>query len=166
MMQRMKRTVGMFRASTTAMIVGLVCGAGLGIASVALAANATYSAYGYTATIDGYQYGTRSIMYTDEPGSPSDWAATTVFPTVNDSPAGSGEVPAGYMGADARKFINGSVCEQTGYYYNSVKASNQKVFAQTTPCGAGTYYSYGLIAVWNGSGYDYYYSEKSPSANG
>ncbi|WP_249020233.1 hypothetical protein [Conexibacter sp. S30A1] len=41
-------------------VVGLVCGAFLGIAAIALAAQAT-SATGYTPVVDGHQYATNWI---------------------------------------------------------------------------------------------------------
>ena len=140
-------------------VVGLVCGAFLGIAAIALAAQAT-SATGYTPVVDGHQYATQSILYTQEPGSPSDWAYTLLWTT------GGENVAAGWMGADARKFKNGSVCESTGYQYNNSSSSSQGALADSKACGTGTYYSYGVIAIWNGSGYNYYYSQQSPSLNG
>jgi hypothetical protein len=99
-------------------------------------------------------------MYTMEPGSPSDWASNAVWTEGGES------VAAGWMGSNARKFKNGSLCEQTGYVYNNISTSSQGALASETACGSGTYYSYGTLAVWNGSGYNYYYSQQSPSLNG
>jgi hypothetical protein len=141
-------------------ILGLVCGAFLGIASAALAASYARSGTGYTAVIDGHEYGTFSTVYVGESGSPSDWASTDVWTTNGDN------VAVGWEGADARKFKNGSICEQTGYQYNSFTTNSEEALADNTACGSGTYYSYGLIAVWNGTAYDYYYSQVSPSLNG
>jgi hypothetical protein len=140
-------------------VIGFVCGAFLSLSAVAWATE-TESVEGYTAVVDGHQYGTYSVMANNEPGSPSDWAWTTMF-TTDDA-----YVTAGWMGVDARKFKNGSVCEQTGYQYNKNSANWMLVTANNTACGSGTYYSYGVLAAWNGNGYAYYYSQKSPSLNG
>jgi hypothetical protein len=155
----MRKMSGVLEGCRRTILVGLVCGGFLGVASVALAATA-YSAYGYTGTVNGHDYGTRSIVYTQQPGSPSDWAGTTVYTT------GGENVGAGWMAADARKFKNGSLCDETGYLYNSISTNWEEPIAEARACGSGTYYSYGLIAVWNGNGYNYYYSQKSPSLNG
>ena len=155
----MHKLIRLLGESKRMAVVGLICGAFLGIASVALAAQAT-SATGYTPVVDGHEYATDSVMYTQQSGSPSDWAYTQLWTT------GGENVGAGWMGADARKFKNGSVCESTGYEYNSSPFSIQGAMAASTACGSGTYYSYGVIAVWNGSGYNYYYSQQSPSLNG
>jgi hypothetical protein len=142
-----------------AICVGIVFGALMGVASAALAATSE-SEIGLTPTVNGHTYETQSLMYTQEPGSPSDWGYTDLWTE------GGGDVAAGWMGANARKFKNGSVCEQTGYQYNPYSNNLQGALADNTACGSGTYYSYGTIALWNGSGYNYYYSEQSPSLNG
>jgi hypothetical protein len=130
----------------------------LGVTSVALAASAT-SATGYTPYVDGVQYATNSTQYTI-PTLPHDDAQTYMW-SYSD---GNG-VPAGWMGVDARSFKNGSLCVQTGYQFNP--GTYYSWYSRTsTGCGSGTYYSYGVIAAWNGSGYNYYYSQQSPSLNG
>lgn len=156
-MRKVSRLVLAFRRT---IVVGLVCGVFLGIASVALASSYARSSVGTTPEIDGHQYQTFSTVYVGEPGSPSDWASTDVWTIAGNN------VPAGWEGADARKFKNGSVCEETGYQYNPYSTNSEEALADTKACGSGTYYSYGLIALWNGNGYDYYYSEQSPSLNG
>lgn len=154
----MNKLIRLLDKSKRMAVVGLICGAFLGIVSVALAAEAT-SSTGYTPYVNGHNYWTNSIIQTQQPGSPSVWAVTNVGPT-------SGTVGAGWMGADARKFKNGSLCEETGYLYNGSSTDAWGAIAHSTACGSGTYYSYGVIAVWNGSGYNYYYSQQSPSLNG
>jgi hypothetical protein len=155
----MRTLVRLVRESKRIVIVGLTCGAFLGLAAVAFAAEAD-STVGYTAVVDGHEYATQSSVYTQQLGSPSDWASTQLW-TTNYAYVG-----AGWMAADARKFKDGSICEQTGYQYNNSSVYYQEAMAHTTACGSGTYYSYGVVAVWNGSGYDYYYTFRSPSLNG
>jgi hypothetical protein len=140
-----------------AAIGGLACGATLGAVSVALAAT-SYSSVGYTPSVAGHVYGTQSIMYTI-PTLPHDEAETDIWTT------NGANVGAGWMAVDARKFLNGSLCNQTGYQYNPI-ATNGFTVLTAGGCGSGVYYSYGVIAVWNGSAYQYYYSQKSPSLNG
>jgi len=78
----------------------------------------------------------------------------------------SGYVDAGWMGVDARKYVNGRLCAETGYLYNGARNDYQTALEHRVRCGAGVYYSWGVIAVWNGGGYDYYYSPRSPNLNG
>ena len=133
----------------------------LGVSCSALAASSATSqqacvsnAYG------GHNYCWTSTVYTNESGSPSDWASSQWHT------AGGEQVPAGYVGINARKFKNGSLCEQTGLQYLPVSGSGEQVFAQNTACGAGTYYSFGVIAIWNGNGYNDYTGYQSRSLNG
>jgi hypothetical protein len=151
---------GLFRAIyrvKVPAIGGLAAGAALGAASVALAAT-SYSSIGYTPRINGHVYETQSIMYTI-PTLTHDEAETDVWTQ------GGETVGTGWIGINARKFVNGSLCNQTGYQYNTRSTS---FFGALTAggCGSGVYYSYGTFDVWNGGGYDYYYSQKSPSLNG
>lgn len=149
----------LIRQSKRPVILGLICGVFLGAASVALAAEA-YGTVGGTYVIDGHTYYNRSDILTQQGGSPSDWAYTVTW-TQNNSTVG-----AGWIAVDARKFKNGSLCEQTGYQYNSSPVTGLGLYANSVACGSGTYYSYGLTAYWNGNGYDYYDTFRSPSLNG
>lgn len=140
-----------------AVLTGFICGALLGSASAAIAGT-SYSGWGYTGTVNGRTYKTRSIMYT-VPTMTKDEAETTIF-TISGA-----NVAAGWIAANGRKFKNGALCSQTGYEFNASAADGLGALTWGG-CGAGVYYSYGTIAAWNGSGYNYYYSPKSPSLNG
>lgn len=146
--------------SKKTVILGLVCGAFLGATSVALAAVSAKSGVAQTPTIYGHVYDSYSTVYTNEAGSPSDWASTTDY-----TQQGSNAAP-GYIGVDARKFKNGALCEQTGYVYNQFAENSFTIYANAVACGSGTYYSYGLFQAYNGSGYNTYYSGQSPNLNG
>jgi hypothetical protein len=138
--------------------IGLVCGGCLGAGAVALGAEAD-STVGYTPNVNGHVYSDQSIMLTQMAGSPSDWAYTVVSPT-------SGTVPTGWMAADARKYKNDAVCEDTGYQYSNYATNTWSAWANTKACGSGTYYSAGIIGVWAGNEYLLYDTFLSPSLNG
>jgi hypothetical protein len=77
----------------------------------------------------------------------------------------SGNVPSGWMGANGRLFTSGgTLVKEGGFSYNSGAASGISV-----PSGfynkSGTYYSYGVVRVWNGKSYNSHYTFKSPNQN-
>jgi hypothetical protein len=98
---QMRRILHMMVEFRNVVVVGAVIGGCLGAASVALAVNAASGAWGYTPSIDGHVYKGRSTINTEEPGSPSDWAAASIYPTDGST------IPSGWMAADARKYKNG-----------------------------------------------------------
>jgi len=156
----MHRVLQLMAEFRKALVIGAVFGGCLGAVSVALAVNAASGSWGYTPSIDGHVYKGRSTINTDEPGSPSDWAAASIYPTDGST------IPSGWMAADARKYKDGSLCEESGYEYNQSPATGMIVYANSVACGSGTYYAYGLMAAWNGSGYQAYYQPQSPNLNG
>jgi len=71
---------------------------------------------------------------------------------------------SGRAGSQGRLFLSsGTLCTQGAMTYN-----NGGTFAQgrtSTTCGPQAHYSYGVSNSWNGSGYDAWYTYRSPSLN-
>jgi hypothetical protein len=124
-------------------------------ASPAVAGNASGS-WGYYGPHAGYYYKNQSEVWTNTTVA---WAYSTA---ANQS---SGNVPSGYMGILARLFkSDGALCTQRGYRYNSVAANSYSVGTlQSASCGAGSYYSHGVTQAWTGSGYQSYWTFRSPN---
>lgn len=57
---------------------------------------------------------------------------------------------AGTIGARARLFKSGALCEAVDYEYNPYSATEWAV-RTTNTCGTGSYNSHGFVAVWNAS---------------
>ncbi len=62
-------------------------------------------------------------------------------------------MPAGYLGANADGYINGTYCGSTGFYYNSSPTYLFGVGAQlcSNPSGSQTFYTVATAEIW-----DYY----------
>lgn len=132
-------------------IMGLV----LGSAGVAWATTAT-SPYGYYGPIFGYQYYNQANVTTTSTGA----NATTWVGSYQDA-----AIPVGYMGEIARLYNSNGVLETySSWTYN---ASAVYAMAVTSPNDSfhQSYYSYGITAAYNGNGYDYYYTFKSPNVS-
>lgn len=138
------------------MLTWLLAGALFGISVGAAIAGTASSPKGYYGPIKGWSYWNQATVHT---GSPRIYASTTV------SQNGTSNVPSGYMGALARLYKNSALCASNGYSFNSGPANSLSV-PTLSACGSGTYYSYGATAAYNGNGYSYYYTFKSPSQNG
>jgi hypothetical protein len=139
------------RATIAAAIIGVAIGAGPGAAFADAA-----SGWGYFGPYAGYSYKNQSLIYNS--------LSTHVTASTTTANQGSGNVPGGYMGADARLFTStGALKAESGYRFTSGAANSTTVPVQYTV--HGTYYSYGVSAVYNGSGNSYVYAYQSPSQN-
>lgn len=143
-----KATHKIAQLAIPAFIMGIV----LGSAGVALATTAS-GPYGYYGPIYGYQYYNEAGVSTISTGA----NATTWVGSYQDS-----TIPIGYMGGFARLYNSNGVLEKySSWTYN---ASAVYAMAVTSPTDGvhQSYYSYGVTAAYNGNGYDYYYTFKSP----
>lgn len=139
-----------FKFCVSIFLAGII----LGLSSIPVFAGSTESSWGYYGPISGYNYKNRAVLNVDGNGQ---LALTSVFKD------GSGTVPSGYMGAQARLFKDGSLYKYSTMQYSSSEASAFAVSTGYHDGGSGTYYSYGITAAYNGNGYDTYYTFKSPS---
>ncbi|WAH99157.1 hypothetical protein [Arthrobacter sp. MMS18-M83] len=141
------------RRFSVALLVGLLIGTGAGIAQ----ASTVYGSLGYLWS-DGIEYENQATAENDNwPGYVDTWIYT----------ADGHYAPMGYLGADARSFLddgttNPPMCADHGYHYNT-SSTPQFNDDLLIPCGLGYYFSWGVTATYNGNGYDYYYTNKSPN---
>lgn len=142
-----RKTFGTRQLATLAAATGLLLGVGVGAVQAAAAYGNVASVY-----VGGRTYSTQSFFVSDAPA----YAGTNQW-------TGSA-VGAGWMGTNARTFYgNGTLCGDGGYYFNSGSTTFMGS-AKYTTCGAHSdYYSWGVTAHWNGSGYSYWYTNRSPS---
>lgn len=106
------------------------------------------------ATVNGYTY----VYYSQssDAGSTKFYAYTTIA-----SKYSSEEIPAGYMGAQARAYD--STDQLRAYGTTEFSPAKQLVFTTSTGTGTkGSYYSYGLVKMYTGNGYTTKYAYKSP----
>ncbi len=80
-----------------------------------------------------------------------------------DKVGGSGTFPAGWMGAGVTLYRNGVACTNAVMTYTAVAMNNYARGTASVTCGAGTYNARGSTAAYNGNGYNYYYTNYSPS---
>ncbi|MFD6781124.1 ATP-dependent Lon protease [Streptomyces diastaticus] len=140
------------RAHARAGLIGLLA-AGLLGAFTPQAAAAAYSPWGYYGPVKGYKYKNRAYI--------SD--SSRLYASTTAARNGSGNVPAGYLGALARLYKGSKLCASNGYSYTSGRANSFSVPTLGKGCGAGTYHSYGVTKAYNGNGYNAVYTLKSPS---
>ena len=137
----------LLRVSLAAFVVSLLC------ASAPLAANAVTS-WGLTSappTILGYSHTARSgVNHTT-----SNLIGMT---EITSSPA----APAGWMGVNCRIFqsSNDALKVDTGYAFTTSAYGSYTKFCYFG--SHGTYYSWGVTALYNGSGNTYTYTYRSP----
>ncbi len=104
------------------------------------------------ATVNGRDY---KFYATAGNTSGSPWARTNLV-------CESGSVPEGYMGVLAGLYnSNGTLIKQSSWYYNANVQFGIGVYAHGS--GSGHFYSYGKVAIYNGNGYNTYYTSKSPN---
>ncbi len=134
-----------------AFAVGIV----LGVSGPVLAA-VTSSAIGYYGPIDGYNYENQADL---------SLSGGIFVPETAVSTQQGASTPAGYMGCNARLFNTntGALVQQSGMIYDNSSGNNFSVEQDDLTSRTGSYYSYGITAAYNGNGYDYYYTFKSPS---
>jgi hypothetical protein len=143
----MKVSIGTRLGLGAFLLAGFVT-AGAGAAS---AADGQTSAF----TVAGYSYNAHAGITSN---------ATNAVAVTDVNHATSGNVPAGYIGANARMFTSGGTeVGESGFKYTTTAASGIGVPYLHGP--SGTYYSYGVASGYNGNGYNNYYTFKSPNQN-
>ncbi|MSU03364.1 hypothetical protein [Tissierella pigra] len=113
----------------------------------------TWSDY-KTTTLYGYTYEyccLTSIRY----GNPKTMEASTLLKCERNA-------PAGYMGAQARLYTErGTLVTASDWVYNTSPLAGYYVDSDVTTT-KGNYYSYGRVKLYNGNGYNDYYTYQSP----
>lgn len=103
--------------------------------------------------IYSYTYNDRAVIHTS---SGTAWATTEIYTS------GYTNVPIGYMGAAAQLFTaEGALCRSTSMVLNSTSTSSHAVSTATHSAASG-YYSMGITAYYNGSGYNNYFTTTTP----
>lgn len=111
------------------------------LAGTCLSASALINSDWKSKTVNGktYQYRASLSILSDRL-----YAATTIQSL-------SGTVPGGYMGAKAVLYKNGKATSSDDIYYEDDTTSSLTVYKYSYT--NGTYYSQGVVAMYNGSGY-------------
>lgn len=105
-------------------------------------------------TVNGYTY----IYYSQSSDAGS--SSYTAFTTIASKSANQ-VIPAGYMGAQARIYNSNDTLIVAGS--TNYSPSNQLTFSASQNYGVkGSYYSYGVVKMYNGNGYNTNYAYKTP----
>lgn len=116
-------------------------------------AEIAYSSY-LQHNIYSYTYYDRAAVHTN---STSGWASTEIYTS------GYTNVPVGYMGAASQLLtVQGAICRVASMVYNSTSTSALGVSTTTHSSSTG-YYSIGITAYYNGSGYTNYMTTTTPT---
>lgn len=143
--------VSLRKVMALAAVIGFSFAIGVAPAQAATA----YSPKGYYGPYAGYSYDNQAVVSNN----------TFVYAATYVDTQNGGTVPTGYMGALARLYKGSALCKSNGYSYNNGAASGISESTGGSNCGSGTYYSYGASAAYNGNGYNYVYTFKSPNLN-
>lgn len=133
----------------TTFFMGIV----LGFGTIAYAGTAVGS-WKYFGPVFGYSYKNQAYVETRTNAAE---AGTTI------ASDGSGSIPTGYMGAQARLYYNGDLYASSSTSYTSSSNTQFEVSIVKGNPPTGTYHSTGVTQVYNGNGYDTYYTNQSPS---
>ncbi|MEN6389827.1 MAG: hypothetical protein ABFD04_05375 [Syntrophomonas sp.] len=129
----------------------------LTIGTITVYAAVVEGSWGEYGPVNGYYYQNKANCYSRSPYSTSGVFASSVV-----APQYGGTCPAGYEGLMARLYNNsGYLINSSSWYFNSSEASSMEGIAPSYYTG-GNYYSHGITAAYNGNGYNYYYTFKSP----
>lgn len=143
----------MIRKNIKAAIVAFVVGIFFSISAAAFATTVN-SSWKYFGPVLGYNYQNMASAYSDGSGV----SASTILETYN----GITSVPVGYLGVSANLYDNyGNLVKAIGWQFNNIStyywsASTAKYY------GSGTFYSQAATEVYNGNGYNVYYTYQSP----
>lgn len=158
----MKGVKNNVKSSIKAFICGTLMGA-LSMGSVA-AVNAQSTATGNTRnyTLNGYSYSAYNMIVT---GSNSDGKYATASTILSHNGTG---LPTGYMGSRPRLYeaSTGIVIKYGSWKYNS--NGTLSMLNPVTVSGyvnPPTVYSQGEVELWNGDGYDTYYTYRTPNSS-
>lgn len=149
----------MVRKNLKAAVLAFIVAVLFTASATAVYASATVDGQmGYYGPYLGYSYENQASVYASDPGY-GVFAGTHVANQVNVN------IPTGYMGAKARLYdSNGILDTSSSWYYNSAPQVGMLVLSPYY-YSSGIYYSYGLTAAYNGSGYSTYYTFQSPNVN-
>ena len=131
-----------------AFVAGLVASGG----SAAIAATVS-SSVGDLGVHSGFHYYNRAeALNTSDAGYTTTWVS------------GTKNAATGWIGSEGRLFTSsGALCRTSGMKYADGPAVSLTIPAVKGSCAAGYFYSYGKSATWNGNGYGYYYTFRTPN---
>ncbi|WP_144938536.1 hypothetical protein [Paenibacillus sp. 32O-W] len=127
-------------------IVGVIMGT---LSSIVMASSATSIKKSYS--VNGYHYFNQATIHAE-----ADNYVTAVLYAES-----AYEVPAGYIGVNARLYKNTSLCTSTGMSYNGNPIYGMGI-STGGACGSGSYKANGVSAAWNGTSYNTYDSYDTP----
>jgi len=131
-------------------VVAIICVLGGTCAATALATEYTSSDAYFSG--DGYNY----YNFSQISNSAGDDSAYSTSSHVN-----NGGLPANYLGVQARGYeASGGLCKESNYAYTlsgSIEVQQSATYLGDA-CGFQYFYSQGVSAAYNGSGYSYYYT--------
>lgn len=128
--------------STAASKIG-VFAAAVGLALALPGTASAESLSGWISPTPPNAFGTIHLGQSTIINAPSPVAETRIWTSF-----GSQAQP-GTIGAQARLFKSGALCEATNYQYNTQYIPSHTVRTSGTDCGTGWYNSHGFISVWD-----------------
>jgi hypothetical protein len=135
-----------------ALLVGLV----IGIPSGAALAGSATSARGYYNNAYVNMYNTATVYTQSNLGRGGTFTANAL----------SGNLPAGWLGAQGRLFKDGAAnATKIGTWSYSPTASSGISGLSGDASGHFVWFSWGVSRIWNGNGYDSVYTFHSPNQN-
>ncbi|MCX8131623.1 MAG: hypothetical protein N3I35_16210 [Clostridia bacterium] len=140
-------------------IFTFIVGVTLGIGTFTAFAGVAEGSWKYYGPTNGYSYKNIARVYvSDNPSNGYMYAQTYA------GKDGTGTVPTGYIGAQARLYRYDALVTSTNTVYNSSAAEYLSVCTSTSyNGGTGSYYSKGTSYAYNGNGYTSYSTYQSPS---
>lgn len=89
----------------------------------------------------------------------------SIWAHTNNRTESGAAVQTGWLGAKARLYKNGKSEKESGWKYKTKPTANFSYYVNITR-SAGYYYSKGISAAYNGSGYNTVATYESPTLNG
>lgn len=119
-----------------------------------------------TCSVDNCQYVAAAFVWVNPDNEP-DGSFVGANSQVYSSAYSGKNVPAGYMGANARVYVDNSLRSSSGWTYNSGKGN--AISASTGPFDVllsprrGIVFSQSKFSLYNGDGYDDYTTNRTPN---
>lgn len=142
------------KSKVGAFLVGIL----IGVSVTGVFASIAYGIWGYYGPQLDYNYKNRNSINADD-------ALNSISATTVVARDGSGTIPEGYMGTQVRVFKDDALHKSGVMQYNPSATSSYTAAMALIDVGVGTYYTKGITAAYNGSGYYTYSSYQSPSQN-
>ncbi|WMM26058.1 hypothetical protein RBU61_05115 [Tissierella sp. MB52-C2] len=109
-------------------------------------------------SVKGYNYKYRSDIWTIY------YVSGNTIEGVGIVKSTAGNVPAGYMGVQARLYTsNDTLKYSSAYVYNEIAVINEYAYTSATS-SSGYFYSQSQVKLYNGDGYNTYNAYQSPNA--